>query len=125
MGAIISSTLQISGTSQTKAAIFGLLIMMASGSASSSGFPLMDEYHAKIKAEAEELVREYAARKHAGTQEERKVKSARIEAAWERGMERQRVKNLQYIEDHKKDFSFGWGPWTHAETTVVGRGFNK
>ena len=106
-------------------AVIGVVMVAASGAASSSDFGSVDEYQAAVQAEAEAKVREYVARKHAEMQAERKVKSARIEAAWERGMERQRIKNLQYIEDHKKDFSFGWGPWTHAETTVVGRGFNK
>ncbi len=102
-------------------------MLAASGAVSSSDFGSVDEYHVAVQAEAqaEAKVREYAARKHAATQAERRMKSARIEAAWERGMERQRIKNLKYIEDHKKDYSFGWGPWTHAETTVVGRGFNK
>ena len=105
--------------------IGAIMLVAVSSTASSSGFGSVDEYRPAVQDEAEAKVREYAARKHAETQAERKAKSARIEAAWERGMERQRVKNLQYIEDHKKDFSFGWGPWTHAETTVVGRGFNK
>lgn len=105
--------------------IGAIMLVAVSSTASSSGFSSVNEYRAAVQDEAEAKVREYAARTHAETQAKRKVKSARIEAAWERGMERQRVKNLQYIEDHKKDFSFGWGPWTHAETTVVGRGFNK
>lgn len=106
-------------------AVMGVVLLAASGSVSSSDLGSVEEYQAAVQAEAEAKVREYAARKHAATQAERRMKSARIEAAWERGMERQRIKNLKYIEDHKKDYSFGWGPWTHAETTVVGRGFNK